>query len=63
MSVVGIIKSRKQHLGIPKAREVADTHGVKHANQVIALVLYHPRMKALDRAVNRLTFFVKALVT
>ena len=37
----------EKHLGEAKLREITHAHRIQDAREVVALMLYHPRMKAL----------------
>src|SRR5581483_10913395 len=51
---------REQHVDEAELREVLDAHRIEDAVEVVALVLHHARVEALDRAVDRLAKGVEA---
>src|ERR1035437_7477595 len=59
----GLLQLRKKHAGKTKAAEVAHAHRVQFADQMVALMLYHPRVKTFHRALNRVSILVKSGVT
>jgi hypothetical protein len=50
---------RKQHFRVAEAAEVAQAHWIQDAVEVIAFVLHHAGVKALDGTVDRPTLFVE----
>lgn len=46
---------RKQHVGEAEIAKIFDPHGVENAYQMIAFMLHYAGMKALDRAIDRLS--------
>src|SRR4051812_28912939 len=51
-SILDCRDPRKQHVGETEAPEIADTHRVENAVEMIALVLHDARVKALDVALD-----------
>src|ERR1035437_8380628 len=57
-----VLQLRKKNAGKSKFSEVAHTHGVQLANQVVALMLHHAGVEALHRALERITVLIKTVV-
>lgn len=56
------IQIREQHFRETELAEVADAHRIQDALQVIALMLHHAGMEAVDGAVNLVALQVQALI-
>src|SRR6185437_2882251 len=53
----------KQHIDETELRKIGDARGIQPPDQVVALVLHHPRVETFGRAVDRRAARIHALVT